>query len=300
MKKNYLFLVVLGLLAASNLFSQSLWEDNFESYPLGNFLDGNGWVREDGQDDWAQIVELDSIHGKSLQLFAPDTNLLGMFVTHNNNWANRTQGNNVFETNFDFYTGNAQSEGLGQVVIANSNFYEIVSIGMLSGGNSLFIYADGLDTSLVENALPDTWYNITITYDKLSGKVIAQVDGGPKISGSGAADLDPEIFDFTALLASNVGTDNIKVSATKSSILNLPKVHQSGSTIAYPNPVHDVLNIRTDKNVAHITIYDIAGRVAGEFSTQTELDFSSFTSGIFAVNILFEDGTQEVHKVIKK
>lgn len=299
MKKNYLLLLLLSFLLTGNVISQVLWQDDFESYDEGNFTDSNGWVREEGLDEWAQIVTLDTVHNKSLRLFAPIANEIGMFVTHQNNWAGRTPGNEVFEASFDFYSGNEVVEGLGQVVIATPDFYEIVSIGMLSGDTNIFIYADGLDTTLVSNVQPDTWYHITITYNSTTGEVIAQANGGEKIFGSGTAGLEPEIFDLTALLASDIGIDNITVLANKTSTLSAPNVSLQNAKL-YPNPVLNNLNILTGKAVAATCIIDITGRTVREFSNETQLVMQDLPAGYYTARIVFEDGTSEVQKFIKQ
>ncbi len=61
-------LLLVSLLFAANAYSQVLWSDDFESYELGDFLDQGGWMRDGGEDDCVQVVNLDEAYGKSLQM----------------------------------------------------------------------------------------------------------------------------------------------------------------------------------------------------------------------------------------
>lgn len=69
----------------------------------------------------------------------------------------------------------------------------------------------------------------------------------------------------------------------------------------YPNPVSDYLHLEISQS-ASLSIFDIQGKqlLLGNYSTEENLiDFSSFESGIYFMEIMF-DGNTSTHKIIKK
>ena len=300
MKKHYFLLLAL-FFTHSIIYSQTLWEDNFESYTLGDFLGENGWIREGGIDDWVQIVNIDAEHGKSIQLNTDNANTSGIFVTHYNDWAGREVNNDVLEINFELYTGQQVTEGLGQIVIATDNFEEIFSIIMPSENNSIVLFAENMDEALVENRSPNTWYHFTITYNSVTGEIMAQTNNQHVITGFGSTGLEPNVFDFTSIIESNLGIDNISVAATNESILSASDfVKKTNATNIFPNPATSSINLHTNKKITQSVLFDLTGRKIKEFHNLNQLDLSNLGSGSYLLKILFAEGVTETHKIVKK
>ncbi len=71
----------------------------------------------------------------------------------------------------------------------------------------------------------------------------------------------------------------------------------------YPNPVKDVLNINSEKNIISISVYNLTGQnVKNQVLniSKTEINLSSLPSGIYVVKAILENGQVEIFKVIKK
>ncbi|HQJ91111.1 MAG TPA: T9SS type A sorting domain-containing protein, partial [Paludibacteraceae bacterium] len=66
----------------------------------------------------------------------------------------------------------------------------------------------------------------------------------------------------------------------------------------YPNPIVNTLNISTDKKIEKAEVFNGNGDLLLT-THQKEIDFSSFSNGIYFVNILFDDNSKVVQKVIK-
>lgn len=69
----------------------------------------------------------------------------------------------------------------------------------------------------------------------------------------------------------------------------------------YPNPVQNYLNIYTESPVKEAFIYDLAGRkVTADKVTSKSYDVSSYESGVYFINLVFENGKSNRLKFIKK
>jgi hypothetical protein len=72
----------------------------------------------------------------------------------------------------------------------------------------------------------------------------------------------------------------------------------------FPNPVTNMLYIESDKEIKHITIYNLSGiavtekRDISDFSVR--MDFSGFSPGSYIIRIFFSNTEIEVTRVIKK
>ena len=69
----------------------------------------------------------------------------------------------------------------------------------------------------------------------------------------------------------------------------------------YPNPFTDVLNIADVKDVASVTITDMAGRTVKTFAKATEqLHVGELKSGMYIVTLKMKDGSSKAVKAIKR
>jgi hypothetical protein len=67
----------------------------------------------------------------------------------------------------------------------------------------------------------------------------------------------------------------------------------------YPNPVSDVLNIRTEDEVLKVTVYDISGKSINTQFNNNQINVSDFSKGMYIINIV-TDKANYVQKFIKK
>lgn len=71
----------------------------------------------------------------------------------------------------------------------------------------------------------------------------------------------------------------------------------------YPNPVNDILNIKTDISIESINTFNITGQQLMTIKSTPangQIDLSSLASGMYLVNAVFENGQVETFKIIKE
>ena len=72
----------------------------------------------------------------------------------------------------------------------------------------------------------------------------------------------------------------------------------------YPNPVKDILNLVSEKNVTNVSVYNIDGKLVRNFTdlnqSKVQLDLSALIAGTYIVKASTQDGKTKTFKVIKK
>ena len=93
--------------------------------------------------------------------------------------------------------------------------------------------------------------------------------------------------------------DNIMV--TDSVLSTSENLLSKNSVNIYPNPTSDYLNIKTDKKITEMTVYDISGKkVFSSNSSDRKIDVSQLAKGTYILTIKSADGTMSNQKFIKK
>lgn len=67
----------------------------------------------------------------------------------------------------------------------------------------------------------------------------------------------------------------------------------------YPNPVSDILNIKTQDEVLNVIIYDITGRQINARINNNQVDVSALTKGFYIINVVTDSASYQ-QKFIKK
>ena len=67
----------------------------------------------------------------------------------------------------------------------------------------------------------------------------------------------------------------------------------------YPNPVSDILNIKTQDEVLNVMIYDISGRQINTRINNNQIDVSDLTKGFYIINVVTDRASYQ-QKFIKK
>ncbi|WP_370227496.1 T9SS type A sorting domain-containing protein [Mesoflavibacter sp.] len=70
----------------------------------------------------------------------------------------------------------------------------------------------------------------------------------------------------------------------------------------YPNPVNDVINIKYNKNITDVTVYNLLGKAVLKEETDSQLvkaDLSNLQSGFYIINVTSEEQSTKF-KIIKK
>lgn len=68
----------------------------------------------------------------------------------------------------------------------------------------------------------------------------------------------------------------------------------------YPNPTADFVNIKSKEAVASISLFSVDGRKLAENYRESRIDLSSYTPGVYFLNIVLKGGITFKHKIIKK
>ncbi len=68
----------------------------------------------------------------------------------------------------------------------------------------------------------------------------------------------------------------------------------------YPNPTVDFVNVKSKEDVASMSLFSIDGRKLTEIYKENRINLSSYTAGVYFLNIVLKDGTTFKHKIIKK
>lgn len=76
---------------------------------------------------------------------------------------------------------------------------------------------------------------------------------------------------------------------------------QTTSTLVYPNPIDNIVNIESDSTIKLIEIIDLNGRIINTFnsSSNTTVNLEQLTGGIYFIKVSSEKGVN-MQKVIKK
>src|SRR5690606_34676007 len=70
----------------------------------------------------------------------------------------------------------------------------------------------------------------------------------------------------------------------------------------HPNPVKDVLNFNSDKNILNISVYNLAGQeiLSNAKLTNKQLNLASLVPGTYVFRVTLEGGKTQTFKIIKK
>ena len=90
--------------------------------------------------------------------------------------------------------------------------------------------------------------------------------------------------------------------SSSSVTLATPSYVETSTISVYPNPVADILNIRAEKTIKGIKIFDVSGHLITEIKPKSDLislDFSSYSKGLYFITI-YDENTFTTTKIIKQ
>ncbi len=171
--------------------------------------------------------------------------------------------------------------------------------GVYIDWNQNFDFSDdgefySLDTLMSDGSAPaEVSTNITVPADAKLGatrmRVIMQYDLGGQVISPCDASLFfyGQVEDYTVNVSEKLAVSDI-----------------SKSKISYyPNPVTDVLNINSDKEIRLISVFDISGRKIVEQKSQTKkaiVNIENLSAGTYLVSITDSNNKLQTIKIIKK
>jgi hypothetical protein len=68
----------------------------------------------------------------------------------------------------------------------------------------------------------------------------------------------------------------------------------------YPNPINDIVNLKTKTNIKIIHVFDVSGKLNKTINSGfNKINLSNLKKGTYIVSVLFMNESQEYYKVIK-
>ena len=77
------------------------------------------------------------------------------------------------------------------------------------------------------------------------------------------------------------------------------KSNEIVQAVIYPNPVQDILNIESKESIKSIEVYNMLGELLASEKGRTQMDFSSYTEGVYFLKVDTEKGSV-FQKVLKE
>ncbi len=69
--------------------------------------------------------------------------------------------------------------------------------------------------------------------------------------------------------------------------------------LLYPNPTSSKINVKSDKSISRLRIFDIFGRIVLKTSQTQNINIEKFNPGIYSVELMFLDGSFTTQKILK-
>jgi hypothetical protein len=179
---------------------------------------------------------------------------------HMDIWTATPTLNKSFNVKFSNWNGTAQETNAYEFSVTNTNF--------------------------LTNPNPGTWISLDIP---LSSFTCVGPGGNPC----------PSRNDFVQfVITSDLGLvyyDNLYLHKNTLSSGEFTK----NSVSIYPNPVQDVLTINTQETLRNVTVFNINGQQMPVRLNNNTIDVSSFSNGVYLLNVELENGAKEVMKFVK-
>ena len=309
MWKKYLLALLLGVLSFSSYAQFELFDD-FEFYNLGPISSqASYWRSSSGIDgDGASVVNLEANSGsQSLYISGNEFDEILLLVLS-------TPTFGVYTMDFFTYVPAGKSgyfnmqaaltpDGMpwNQALMGGHVFFNCDGasggLGMVSGEMD----CSAFDQSFIYPE--DQWFRITCIYD-LDNQVwdmfideIQFVFDQPFAFGSQVF-VELAAFDFYSVTANNeMYIDDV--------VLGSPQIGVQDFTTnkfsVYPNPVKDVLNIKSSTVIDNVVIYDFLGRVVLHQNPGTispTINMTNLASGSYLVKVTIGDSSKTV-KILK-
>lgn len=307
MKNYYLINIAIFILAFS--VNAQIIEDDFEFYTLGSMADQNPtvWSTWSGDVLDGSAVEVVAVSGGQAGYIGPDSVQDALLLL-----GNLTSGDYCLHVDFFITAGstgyfNIQGEtetnvGTGYEGAGNGG------AGVFNSGNLYFNQASGapgvfLDETTGETGTypEDDWFDVQIYFDVDALTYEITVDG-TLVNNTPVpfqADATLGALDFFSIDANNnYFIDNVIF--VEGFIDDIDDFAVNNVKI-FPNPVVDILEIRSLEGVDSVSVYDVFGKLVFTkipSGSSQNMDMSGLTSGLYLVEITIGDATRTL-KIIK-
>ena len=139
--------------------------------------------------------------------------------------------------------------------------------------------------------------NINLPFDDANndGYVTFKIKTNPNlVVGNSFSNLANIYFDYNFPIVTNNYTTTIQTS------LSLQENQLINDVVAYPNPVKDILNFKTEHHILKVEIYDSAGRIlSSNAASENKVDLSNLKTASYILKLYTEKGMVNI-KIIKE
>lgn len=320
MKKIYILALVLGAFSFSSN-AQSEKFENFEGFDLGPVApqspDFRTWSGVDGGADDADVSDDEAFSGdKSLYIsdnklsdiiaLAPSAPTSGVYTIEA--WSYIPAGKSGY---FNMQAAlTAEGVAWTQALMGGNVYFNCKDDDTGNGGNTP---GEGgvsglIDCSAFDQVFTypeDEWFKMTCVYDIDNENWDMYINDNPAVTDYP--------FEFgTQVFVELAGLDLYSSSTNNQQYFDDFDFFIGDKTLGvetfttenfsvYPNPVRDVLNIKTTDAVDNVTVYDILGKVVLQENPGTispAINTSSLPSGAYMVNVTIGNNSKTV-KIIK-
>lgn len=293
------FTLLFATVTIASVNSQTLLADDFNSYTLGNLGTQGGWGRDGGDVSQAKVAEVTpATYGKSLQFLRTTTTSMWMYKALP--WSTRQSGNNILHLKFDLHTGSGAGAVAAQVYADGASYYNVGTLAYSTTTNAFTWYND--DSTTEENlgtGTPNTWYTVNLYYDSTTGSSTIFINGTSYGPFTGTPGKNPDEFDiFSGSGIFTASVDNVQIAAVNQ-ILATSEVSKTSTSVVYPNPSSDIVNVKSASKVRNISLFDQSGRKVME-TRETAVNIESLSKGVYLMEIHYQDGSSETKKIIKE
>ncbi|MBF0598187.1 T9SS type A sorting domain-containing protein [Faecalibacter rhinopitheci] len=300
MNKKLLFVSTLFLLMTGNIKAQSkISFEEEENYYLGSIKTQNGWEIYSDVEDNIEIPEIlvtnaQFTDGKnSLKIETKDSNIfIGAFK-------NITASAEKIKVSMDVFVEDIYKNGYGSEImltLIDQNDTNLATINLAfdntvwTGSGSYVYEVEGV--TYASNSWLTISYQIDFENSNINFYLNDTYISSQEIEmGASLTALDVYMFDMgTQFYVDNISIESLLETSSISS--------QQKKIEIFPNPVSDILNIKTKDDIKVIEVYDISGK---KLITTTDkvLNVHSLPKGSYVVKIITDKETT-VKKFIKK
>ncbi|SFN37812.1 Por secretion system C-terminal sorting domain-containing protein [Chryseobacterium oleae] len=231
----------------------------------------------------------------------------------------------------NFITSNGYSTGGGGVSASNTTKAAVLNAGTdyyfiasnLSNPASAASYTFNVtgEGSVYKTSAPPAGYSYTFTAVNNSTGKIAAVSTSANFTTlpvgayivKGISYKTSDVSNTSVFVGKNISevmtsycvnesSNSRPLTITSGTVLGISEADQKSSGItAAPNPVKDILKVKTEKQVTHYEIYDFSGKsLRGKPKFTEEISFKDFTAGTYIL-VLYDNNTKVyTTKIIKK
>lgn len=115
------------------------------------------------------------------------------------------------------------------------------------------------------------------------------------VVNSGAGQQTPDITNISANKCYNTAGVMIDCSTISDTEENLPTDQE---LTLYPNPITEKLFLSSEKMIQEVKVVDLTGKLV-KTSTESNIDLSELSDGVYFVTVTFNDETKVIRKVVK-